>query len=220
MRRIVMLAVLLAHYPASFSQSPVPRNSASQQNIRTKNYKSHTEQNKPPTAPVAIANPIAAENPKDLGQAKTDKTEPENVSVRVLPNVNIQKSALDYAYMWASVLIAILTLGIAVIALIQAMAAKKSANALMSSERAWMIGNPQMPKFERAIESAELLMYVCSLKNIGRTPARILRTGLAFRKDESLSAIPQTPKYRKDEEFSYNQILLVPHDSFAVTTVA
>lgn len=99
-------------------------------------------------------------------------------------------------------------------------AAKQSADALMSSERAWMIGKPNMRKFERAPEPLELFMYVCNFKNIGRTPARIIQTGLALRKTKSLKDIPPEPGYEKGEIFSYNEILIVPRDSFANTTVS
>jgi hypothetical protein len=90
-----------------------------------------------------------------------------------------------------------------------------------SSERAWMIGSPNMQKFDSPPESgSQLFMYVCNLKNTGRTPARILETGLALRTSKSLGNIPQTPSYKAEEMSSLNKILLVPKDSFGRTTAS
>src|SRR5205807_4866801 len=83
-----------------------------------------------------------------------------------------------------------------------------------SSERAWMIGSPNMQKLDSPPESgSQLFGYVCNLKNTGRTPARILETGLALRTSKSLGDLPQTPSYKAEEISSLNKILLVPKDS-------
>jgi len=88
-----------------------------------------------------------------------------------------------------------------------------------NTERAWMIGSPNMPKLDIP-ESAVHLLYVCNLKNTGRTPARILQVGLAFRQAKSIADIPQTPSYGSDEISSVNRILLVPQDSFVNQTIS
>jgi hypothetical protein len=100
-----------------------------------------------------------------------------------------------------------------------ARAAQRSANALTNSERAWLIGKPNMQKFEGPPEPGQVLLYVCNIKNIGRTPARILESGLALRKAKSLDDIPQIPDYRNEEVRSFNEIVIIPRDSFASTTV-
>jgi hypothetical protein len=99
---------------------------------------------------------------------------------------------------------------------------RDQASAAKNSERAWMIGSPNMQRLllDTPPEPSAQLLYVCNLKNTGRTPARILQTGLAFRKAKSFSDIPQTPSYEKKETFSFTKVLIVPQDSFASTTVS
>lgn len=100
-------------------------------------------------------------------------------------------------------------------------AAKTNSEALVSSERAWMIGSPNMRELDSYPEFGGKLLYVCNLKNAGRTPARILQTGLAFRTANSVGDIPKTPIYKKEGEVSsFNKLLLLPEDSFASTTIA
>ena len=100
-----------------------------------------------------------------------------------------------------------------------AKAALLNAKAFINSERPWIIGSPSMPKLERPKDLRVILVYASSVKNIGRTPAKILEIGLACRKSNSLDLIPPIPVYEKREVLFYNKILLIPSDSFTVTTV-
>jgi hypothetical protein len=129
----MITAVLFVLLQAS---SPVPRQAAHGQRPKADSDKQDSVPNKPPPAPVAIYDPVAPGNAKGLSQTKTDKQEQQNVSISVLPKVSVQKDAWDYAYIGASLLIALVTLGIAWITLIQARAAKANAEAAIISAKA------------------------------------------------------------------------------------
>jgi hypothetical protein len=104
--------------------------------------------------------------------------------------------------------------------IIQTIATKKAAEAamlnaqfLVDSERAWMIGTPDITKLDLLPVPGAKFIYKCNLRNVGRTPARMIQAGLAFRKAKSLSDIPQTPIYEEEEIHSLNKILIIPQAS-------
>jgi hypothetical protein len=90
-----------------------------------------------------------------------------------------------------------------------------------SAERAWLKPAPRFNKLDQPPPNgAATILYVCSLKNTGRTPARIVQTGLAFRRIDKLEHLPKEPTYLEQEILDAGRSLLVPGDEFAVSTLA
>jgi hypothetical protein len=92
--------------------------------------------------------------------------------------------------------------------------------ATRTTERAWLSVAPQFNNMTEAPpEGVATVLYVCSVRNTGRTPARIIETGLAIRRTNNLGNLPREPVYAPLEILNAGQTLLVPGDEFALTTL-
>ncbi|MGD0099035.1 MAG: hypothetical protein ABSC60_01665 [Acidobacteriota bacterium] len=86
-----------------------------------------------------------------------------------------------------------------------AKAAKENTEFLINSERGWMVAsNP-------SIGNRGNLIYSCRVKNIGKTPCKIVEMGAQFRKIDSIKQIPPIPEY--GDTMLFNQIVVAPNDS-------
>jgi hypothetical protein len=126
----------------------------------------------------------------------------------------------DPAHDWIDWLNAFSTLVMAVFTILVAVFIGRQVRTTRSIERAWMTGSPRFKNFEGPPEPGQGLLYACSLKNVGRTPARILETALAVRKADSLAVIPVEPRYVGPEQLSINRPVIAPNDSFMITAAA
>lgn len=100
-------------------------------------------------------------------------------------------------------------------------AAKKSADAVINGERAWMVGTEPSYVVETNTGKIQNIFYGCSIKNVGKTPSRIQEVGLTLRKIDSLEKIvpDPTPTYRKEEIRQFSGIMVVPGESLAIRPV-
>jgi hypothetical protein len=180
--------------------------------------KSATDTNK---ATVSKQNQQSSESEAIYGLIKEMQIEKEQKAQerqaqenRANQDIGIQAKLVKYtrALVWVGGLQALVLLLTVAVLRLQVRTARET-------ERAWMIGSPNMEKLGSPPDGRANLLYVCNLKNTGRTPARILQSGLAFRKAKSVDDIPRTPSYREDEIFSFEKVLIVPQDSFASTTM-
>jgi hypothetical protein len=143
----------------------------------------------------------AAQNPQggDHYEATSDKQEP----ITVKP-VSITKDSWDMAYIAATIAIALVTLVLAGIARTQAQTAKKSADAIVNAERAWVTASPvelkppliYIPTAGDAPTPQARNVFAVYIKNFGKTPARISRSALVYEKIPSFDRLPTAPNYK------------------------
>ena len=108
---------------------------------------------------------------------------------------------------------------------IAAEATKASADALIESERAWIIASPieKSPQlgyvvFPGTPEESDygkdtINVFGVAIKNTGETPARLVEEAVCYKHVESLQDIPEQPIY--GDCISCNKLLLVTQDSVA-----
>jgi hypothetical protein len=177
----LIVAVLLI-----FSLPPVPRNAPQNQSEKANSGNGSATENKSPTALVPVTNTITPNNPQNLAKGKTDKAEQKNVSITVLPRLDVNKDRWDYISIGASAILALITFGIAWTALVQAKAAKVSAETAISSarfaERATVLTERADVLLEMiGIQLPQNNVYdgnswvVLQFKNFGRTRAKGVR---------------------------------------------
>lgn len=99
-----------------------------------------------------------------------------------------------------------------------AKAAKDTADVMIGAERAWLLVTPTnwSPAFETygGVEKDKQLQQVSlSIKNVGRSPARIVKVACKMLALNSADDIPSLPQY--PEPVQMNELLLVPGDSIA-----
>jgi hypothetical protein len=126
----------------------------------------------------------------------------------------------DPAHSWIDMVNAISTGVIALFTICAAIFILRQVRVTRSVERAWMVGTPRFKKFEGPPEPGQGLLYVCELKNTGRTPARILETALTIRKADSFALIPPEPSYMGTERISFNETIIAPKGSFIITAAS
>ncbi|HTR46382.1 MAG TPA: hypothetical protein VMM16_03210 [Verrucomicrobiae bacterium] len=97
---------------------------------------------------------------------------------------------------------------------VTARAARDNAQAVINSERAWMVGLKVDTKFDKPPKQNENAVYFCKITNAGKTPSRILEVGMTFRRTENLHLVPPDPMttYQKGEIFPFNKIVVPPND--------
>ena len=79
------------------------------------------------------------------------------------------------------------------------------------TERAWMVTfRPQM-LFDGRTTNA---IYKCDITNVGRTPSRIVETGIGLGKAVDLSKLPMVPPY--SHRIQFNRIVVAPNDSYPI----
>jgi hypothetical protein len=88
-------------------------------------------------------------------------------------------------------------------------------------ERAWVIASPViknpplglMPEVGDPIGSDQRNIFICAIKSVGNTPARLIDATIAYQQIGNLEDIPKEPMYGKGP---LNELPLVKEDSFAV----
>ena len=142
----------------------------------------------------------------------------EASSVQAIRDLVLEsKGGPDSLRDWSGWLMALAAFVIALFTMLATTYLGRQVKKMRSLERAWIVGSPQVRKFDVPPGPGERLIYSFTLKNVGRTPARILETGFAVRKVESLALIPMEPKYAGTEERSFHGAMLVPNDSIVIT---
>lgn len=222
MMRLLIVAVLLAVVQ---TLPQVPRKTAeSDGNKGNAAQKSSAANQSQAAAPVPKDN-AAAKGDKKLGDQNTTDSE-KPVTVRVNP-VDVHKDAWDYAYIGASLLIAIATLVIACIAWKQAGAAEASAqaalqsvNVVLNSQRPWLfipmgdefseIKQPVLPE----AGDNRVTHVTFSLKNFGQSPARVVEQKVRLYLGVSPLLVPSSTAFDSQdaihEDYAFPQGAVVP----------
>ena len=97
-----------------------------------------------------------------------------------------------------------------------AKAALLNAQAVINSERAWLLATPELPDKLRPGDASRVTRFKWSIKNVGRTPARILETDAVAWRVADMQGIPKQPRYEGDRPVSLSGLLLVPGDSVPI----
>lgn len=207
--RTLIVAVVLAIAQAS---GPAPRAATHVKNAHSENRNSAAKPNEPPTPAVIPANPQQSTNSAGDTQADTSHKEDKSVLVTVAP-VDVNKDRWDKVYIIASIIIVVATLVLAVTAWIQtstarntAEAARLSAQAVIDSQRAWVMATPAILtpplKFVREygdgikmMDEGVINQFYVFFRNCGPTPAKILQTCASYIMIDSLSELPPVPRY-------------------------
>ena len=86
------------------------------------------------------------------------------------------------------------------------------------AERAWMMGNPEFNPFTGPPPPGSYIVYPASYENVGKSPARLLEAAVSLKTIGSLDNLPRPrPTYIQAEIIKFEDLLLVPNDSFALT---
>lgn len=143
----------------------------------------------------------------DRGNPVPPRTCPKGHCLAISSASSVQR---DWLYVGATLVTAVATFILAIIALIQAKAAKlaagaadKNAQAVINSERAWVISIPieRKPELIFIPHSGTLTdmqvrnVFAASIVNSGRTPAKILRSTLIYVRIPTLDELPIEPEY-------------------------
>jgi hypothetical protein len=91
-------------------------------------------------------------------------------------------------------------------------AASANAKAVTRSERAWILVKPDLPDKLRLDDPDVFLTFTWSIKNVGRTPARLVETYATALRVKDIKAILPSPEYQAKPQ-PMNNFLLVPNDS-------
>jgi hypothetical protein len=95
-------------------------------------------------------------------------------------------------------------------------ATHKQANHMVASERAWIIVSTSFPHGIEDGSQSKILRVKWAMKNVGKTPARLLEfDAVASRADLGVT-FPDPPRYSGSPR-NLNRLLLVPNDSFGWT---
>jgi hypothetical protein len=149
---------------------------------------------KPPAHQVARRE---APNTSNDAEGPRNPADYSHVAITV-PPIHVQKDRWDYAYITASLLIAIATLVLAGTAWTQAKAAKVSAiaaklgaEAQINAERAWMVA--KMEDLPSEFVPDQTLRVVCHVRNMGKTPALLCAKGERKELQDSKYSLPDRP---------------------------
>jgi hypothetical protein len=177
--------------------------------------------NEPPPAPVTLANPVASYNAQGHSQGGKSPEPQQDVSNPVHLAVRVEKSWSDYAYIGGSLLLTLMTLVIALIAFnqartakAQAKAAQLSAQAIMDSERPWLliektatrdrIQDPDLLRAQQMAMQNRLPNCVFYLRNYGKTVAKMTSWEYALQ----IGDIPTVPPDKSIYDFRTNQTFI------------
>ena len=98
-------------------------------------------------------------------------------------------------------------------------ASSRSAEALMISERAWLLVTPSdwSPKYETFGPTirTQFSVFVLAVKNVGKTPAHIQASAFRYLVLNDIADLPSEPAY--SEPTLFNGRLLTPQDSYQET---
>jgi hypothetical protein len=155
----------------------------SDKNTHPNSQQNKTQAHQPPTSSVTVTNSVAPDYSKNLSQNKNNGDRKEKVSITAIPKVSIQKDRWDYLYIIGALLGVGVTLGIAVIALIQARTAALNAQAVIDSERAWIlidrgeladrIQDPDIISASEIATKGRMSHCIFFIKNFGKTPGKM-----------------------------------------------
>jgi hypothetical protein len=110
------------------------------------------------------------------------------------------------------------TLGIVIVALIQAMVAKQSANAAISAERAWLIPTMQQDPLPLVgqIDSLEMKVanIICTVKNYGKTPCWITYGTTKRHLVKNGESLPEQPNYGEGTDQEHTGEIVLPPGQF------
>jgi hypothetical protein len=174
---IMLLAVLTPLFQMSKAGQPVPRQAAK---ITGQGNNTQTHQNtSEPANPNNNATMPYPATPKPSEQTASHDTPKCKWSAIVTADVRkIHKDMGDYLYIGATLLVALGTLTLARIAYIQAQAARLNAQAVINSERPWMVAYmEELPQVTDQSQANLTIRMACHVKNIGRTPAILFCKG-------------------------------------------
>jgi hypothetical protein len=118
---------------------------------------------------------------------------------------------------WTERINAISTVVIAVFAVVTAIAVGLQVKTARNSERAWIIvtpknWNPPLASYDPAIGGViPLNVFEPAIKNVGRTPAKIMEIATKYERLERMEDLPNEPNYGQTGRF--DGMILVPQDS-------
>jgi hypothetical protein len=101
-------------------------------------------------------------------------------------------------------------------AMIAARASFRQAKHIVTSERAWVIVSTSFPHGIEDGRQSTVLRVNWAMKNVGKTPARLLEFDAAALRADLGAVFPDPPHYY-DSPRQLNRLLLVPNDSFGLT---
>jgi hypothetical protein len=211
MMKAIIFAVLLTVMQTA---PPVPRQATNTPTQNADKVKKNAAQDK---QPIALNTPPAdvSEKPKRDEASASEKAAPnteQTIRIRELPTVSVTRDWADWILWFASALlaaVAIVGIGFAYFTL---KAIQRQTEAVINSERAWILGTPSLKSKLRVGAPHTGFVFVWSFKNVGRTPARLVETDAASWRVENVRTIPESPKY-EGKPMPLNNFLLVPNDS-------
>jgi hypothetical protein len=213
--------------------SPVPRQSANNSTRTSDHVQGQTKLGKTPlTQGQRPVNPNLASG----DDAKRSEQAPDNaerpISVSKLPSVTVTKDWTDRAY-WAFSGLLVLVGGLQTLLLFgtlttirrqarsmryqttifrdNAASAKASVEALINSERAWvLIDIGKIPNFQPDPNSVQFLWVSPTIQNQGKTPARIIRLIARVQLTPEGQALPPKPEYPPGQGFALSINTVLP----------
>jgi len=76
---------------------------------------------------------------------------------------------------------------------------------------------PGIQQLHGAAQAGEYVAYLASYKNVGKSPARLLEAGISLKMVDRWEDISLHPTYTPGEVVTFERLLLVPDDSFALS---
>jgi hypothetical protein len=137
----------------------------------------------------------AQRNGPEKEKAGSDK------SIKIVSSVQIsthsEKDTYDKALVWATILLVAAAFFQILFLWRTVQATKTNSDALISSERAWLVVQPETLTPKIQIHGEDVWMEGFSMRaiNTGRTPARIISARGKYITLESLSKLPEIPNY-------------------------
>ncbi|MDE3104453.1 MAG: hypothetical protein KGK08_04695 [Acidobacteriota bacterium] len=138
----------------------------------------------------------------------------EGSSAAQMPTtISVQKDAYDKTQFWINVVLSMMGVLSATVAVFtlktvkgQTGSLEKQVRHLISSERAWLVIASSADE-EQVLRTGAMHEYRWTVKNIGKTPARILETMAVCRVAEMWSPLPDEPTYYRDAIAMQERIL-------------
>lgn len=171
------------------------------------------------------SSPVSAIAPHENGQhSQSDNEKHVDAEVRIVSAP--QKDVYDIAVIWADFALVVvgaigIVVGIRTLCILKrqakanvvaARAALKQANHMVAAERAWLLISAEKSNQKWSEDRS----FYWTIKNVGRTPARLIATQARCEIMESLGDPPPTPEY--DPPIPLNERILAPGDSMRFKT--
>jgi len=200
----LILAMFLAVMPAG-PQVPgktTDHYAASSQGIK---QNAQAKQN-PPTQSKSVKEPAAGEPSKQDREEVSDNNSIKPIQVREFPSVSITRDWMDYAtVLFSGLLIIVGAFGVC-LALRTLKAIEAQGNALILSERAWLVIRPE----SFTLQPSAKLDWVVT--NTGRTVARICKAQIRCGKYDVFNKLPDVPNY--GNPIDLHKVPIAPGESF------